>query len=94
MAGNEQVASEVAKNPSGIGYVGLAYTKVLGITVVAMDGVLPDKASVQSKKYPYARPNFFYTNGIPTGNVKKFVDFVLSPTGQSIVERVGFMPVN
>ena len=27
MAGNEQIAAEVAKNPNGIGYVGLAYVK-------------------------------------------------------------------
>src|SRR5438067_843806 len=27
MAGNEQIASEVGKNPAGIGYVGMAYTK-------------------------------------------------------------------
>src|SRR5437870_7489723 len=27
MAGNEQIASEVSKNPNGVGYVGLAYTK-------------------------------------------------------------------
>ena len=31
MAGNEQIASEVGKNPNGIGYVGLAYTKASGI---------------------------------------------------------------
>lgn len=94
MAGNEQIAAEVAKNPTGIGYVGLAYTKAEGIRVVAIDGLLPDKTSVQSKKYPYARPNFFYTNGEPTGEAKKFVEFVLSPAGQRIVEAVGFMPVN
>src|SRR3954462_6953637 len=27
LAGNEQIAAEVAKNPNGVGYVGLAYTK-------------------------------------------------------------------
>src|SRR6266403_77264 len=38
MAGNEQIASEVGKNPSGIGYVGLAYSKAQGIKVVPIDG--------------------------------------------------------
>ncbi len=94
MAGNEQIASEVAHNPNGIGYVALAYTKTPGIKVIAIDGVLPDKESVQSKKYPFARPNFFYTNGAPSGEAKKFIDFVLSAEGQRIVENVGFMPVN
>src|SRR5437660_5758131 len=31
MAGNEQIAAEVGKNPKGIGYVGMAYTKASGI---------------------------------------------------------------
>src|SRR3954451_19804959 len=30
MAGNEQIAAEVGKNPNGVGYVGLAYTKASG----------------------------------------------------------------
>jgi phosphate transport system substrate-binding protein len=58
MAGNEQIASEVAKNPNGIGYVGLAYIKAPGIKVVSIAGVMPSKETVVSKKYPYARPNF------------------------------------
>lgn len=93
MAGNEQIAAEVAKNPNGIGYVGLAYTKAPGIKVVAIEGALPSKESVQAKKYPYARPNFFYTNGEPSGEAAKFIDFVLSDNGQATVEKVGFVPI-
>src|SRR5260370_13422263 len=78
MAGNEQIASEVAKNPNGVGYVGLAYTKASGIKVVPTDGALPSKESVLGKAYPYARPTFYYTNGEPTGLAKEFVDFTIS----------------
>ena len=38
LAGNEQIAAEVAKNATGVGYVGLAYTKAPGIKVVPIDG--------------------------------------------------------
>src|SRR4051812_22881613 len=93
MAGNEQIASEVAKNPSGIGYVGLAYTNADGIKVVSVDGVLPNKETVLTKKYPYARPTFYYTNGEPTGEAAKFIDFTLSDEGQKIASKVGFVPV-
>jgi phosphate transport system substrate-binding protein len=92
MAGNEQIVSEVANNPNGIGYVGLAYIKEPGIHVVSIEGSLPDKESVLSKTYPYARPNFYYTNGEPTGEAAKFIEFTLSPAGQAIVEKVGFIP--
>src|SRR6201990_265027 len=38
MAGNEQIAAEVGKNPNGVGYVGLAYTKASGVKVMSIDG--------------------------------------------------------
>jgi phosphate transport system substrate-binding protein len=93
MAGNEQIASEVAKNPNGIGYVGLAYTSASGISVVSIDGVLPSRETVLSKKYPYARPTFFFTNGEPVGEAAKFIEFTLGAEGQKIVEKVGFVSI-
>ena len=93
MAGNEQITSEVGKNPNGIGYVGLAYIHDAGIKVVSIEGLLPDKASVLSKKYPYARPTFYYTNGDPTGEAAKFIEFTLSDEGQKIAEKIGFVSI-
>jgi phosphate transport system substrate-binding protein len=93
LAGNEQIVAEVAKNANGIGYVGLAYIKSPGIKVVAIDGLMPNKASIQSKTYPYSRPTFYFTNGEPAGKAKAFVDFTLSAKGQAIAEQVGFVTV-
>jgi phosphate transport system substrate-binding protein len=93
MAGNEQIAAEVAKNPSGIGYVGLAYTNVPGTKVVLIDGVAPTKENVQKRQYPYARPTYYYTNGKASGEAAKFIEFTLSDAGQKIAEKVGFVSV-
>jgi phosphate transport system substrate-binding protein len=98
MAGNEQIAAEVGKNPSGIGYVGIAYihapgVKVVGIVNSAGKLVLPSAETVHEKSYPYARPNFFYTNGEPTGLAADFIAYLLSEEGQAIVAKSGFVPV-
>ncbi len=93
MAGNEQIAAEVAKNPNGIGYVGLAYIHAEGIKVIAIDGVLPSKETVVAKKYPFARPTFYYTNGEPSGEAAKFIEFTLSDAGQAIAGKIGFVPI-
>jgi phosphate transport system substrate-binding protein len=93
MAGNEQIASEVGKNPSGAGYVGLAYTKAGGIKVMPIDGVAPSVQTVQGKTYPYARPTFYYTNGEPSGLAKEFLNFTIGPAGQKIAGQVGFVPI-
>jgi phosphate transport system substrate-binding protein len=93
MAGNEQIAAEVGKNPNGIGYVGMAYTKAKGAKVVSIDGATPSIKSVQEHSYPYWRPTFYYTNGEPGGLAKQFVDFTLSSAGQKIAAQVGFVPI-
>jgi phosphate transport system substrate-binding protein len=98
MAGNEQIAAEVGKNPSGIGYVGIAYTHAPGIKVIAVvnkEGklVLPSQETVQDKTYPYARPTFFYTNGEPVGIAAQFIEYVLSAEGQEMVTKSGFVAV-
>jgi phosphate transport system substrate-binding protein len=93
MAGNEQIAAEVGKNPNGVGYVGLAYTKAGGVKVVPVDGVAPSQQTVLAKTYPYARPTFYYTNGEPSGAAKQFLDYTTGPAGQKIVAQVGFVPI-
>jgi len=98
MAGNEQIAAEVGKNPSGIGYVGIAYThapgvKVVGIVLKDSKVVMPAAETVHDKSYPYARPNFFYTNGEPHGLAAQFIDYLLGAEGQDIVAKSGFVPV-
>jgi phosphate transport system substrate-binding protein len=93
MAGNEQIAAEVGRNPNGAGYVGMAYTKASGVKVVPIDGVAPSVKAVQDHSYSYWRPTFYYTNGEPGGLAKQFLDFTVSSAGQKIVAQVGFVPV-
>ena len=98
MAGNEQIAAEVGKNPSGIGYVGVAYVHAPGVKVVPIVNLagketVPTAESIRDKSYPYARPTFFYTNGEPTGLAAQFIDYLLSTEGQAIVAKSGFIPV-
>ncbi len=90
MAGNEQIASEVGANPNGIGYLGFAYAHAKGTKIVSIEGALPSTAEV--KKYPYARPTFLYTSGLPTGTTKQFIDFCFTASGEAIVTKVGFVP--
>ena len=90
MAGNEQIASEVASNPNGIGYVGLAYISTSGVKVLPVDGAQPD-----AKDYPLARPLYYLTNkSKPLSPIaQQFIDFSLSDEGQEIVKRVHFLSI-
>lgn len=90
MAGNEQIAQEVAKNKNGIGYVGLAYSKTPGTKTVTIDGV--EAVPQNAKKYAYARLCYLYAPDKPTAEAESFLNFVKSPAGQAIVQKVGFIP--
>lgn len=94
LAGNEQIADEVASNPLGIGYVGLAYMDLPGLKVLSINGHEPDPLAVSTGVYPYARPLFFVLRASPEREVvDQFVDFALSPMGQRLVAAVQFVPV-
>lgn len=93
MAGNEQIAAEVAKNPNGIGYVGLAYIKAEGVKALPIEGVELTDENVRTGKYPYSRETYFYTNGAPAGETKEFIDFTVGEEGQKIARQVGFVPI-
>jgi len=90
MAGNEQIAAEVASNPNGIGYVGLAYIYTPGVKVLPVEGIAPEAAG-----YPLARPLYYLINKgkamSPLAN--DFIGFTMSPEGQAIIKRVHFLPI-
>lgn len=90
MAGNEQIAQEVAKNKNGIGYVGLAYAKTPGTKAMNIDGVEP--VAKNAKNYAYSRLNYLYTGEKLTPEVESFLKYVETPAGQDIVRKVGFIP--
>lgn len=92
MAGNEQIASEVAENSNGIGYVGLAYAGKSGVKSTKVAGV---SAKPRNKaKYALSRKLFYYTDGKPTGEVGKFVQWATtSKEAAEVVDRVGFIPL-
>lgn len=89
-ASNQAGAQTVAQTPGGIAYVGFGYITPK-VKAVDVDGVKCTKQSILSKKYPLSRPLFMYTNGVPAGNVKKFIDFIKSDEGRKLVEEEGFI---
>ena len=55
--------------------------------------VLPSIATVNDKSYPIARDLYMYTAGQPTGAVKAYLDWIVSPEAQTIVANLGFVPI-
>jgi phosphate transport system substrate-binding protein len=96
---SEGIIAEVRQNPNAIGYDGLGYVpKDLKMIAIAKETggayVLPSIVTVNDKSYAIARDLYMYTNGEPTGIVKTYLDWILSPEAQQIVADIGFVPVS
>lgn len=90
---NGTVVQTVSKNKNAIGYIGIGYldkqTKALSV-----EGKTATAEAAKSKEWPLARELYFFTNGAPEGDVKRFVDYMLEPSkGQKFVRETGFVPV-
>jgi phosphate transport system substrate-binding protein len=97
MPGTASVVNAVSKEKFGIGYGGAAYAKGIKILKVKKDqgspAIMPELKTVTNGSYALARPLFFYLKSAPSGDIKSFVDFVLSPDGQAVASKVGYYPV-
>ncbi len=95
---SEGITVEVRQNPNAIGYDGLGYvTEDVKMVAVAEDTrsdyILPSAESVNSGRYPIARDLYMYTAGRPEGEVKEYLDWILSTEAQQIVKDLGFVPL-
>jgi phosphate transport system substrate-binding protein len=89
LPGTAAVVNAVSKDKNGIGYGGAAYGK--GIKHLSINGIEPTKENIASGKYPITRFLYMYLRNKPTGEIKKFIDWILSD-GQSIATEVGYFP--
>lgn len=96
MPGTAAVVNAVSKDKFGIGYGGAAYGKGIRELKVKKDAgstaYAPTAENVKSGVYPISRFLYLYTASRPTGAIKEYVDWILSPEGQDVVTKVGFFP--
>lgn len=97
LPGTAAVVNAVKKDENGIGYGGAAYAEGIVICKVKKDakspGVLASAETIKNDQYPISRYLFMYTKNRPTGQLKKFIDWILSPEGQKYVVEMGYFPV-
>ena len=107
MPGTSAVAEAVARDAGGVGFGGVAYFATnpkLRILKIAKDDkteaispLLPTGAinyeAIWTQAYPISRYLYVYSAGQPQGPVKTYVDWILGPEGQTIVEKIEYVPM-
>jgi len=92
------IIQSISQTKGAIGYVGLAYLnkEVKSIRVSYDAGknyTEPSFENARNKSYPIVRPLYYYYEVKNEGNVRPFIDYILSNEGQDIVQKVGYIPV-
>jgi len=107
MSGTSEVAEAVSKDKWGIGYGGVAYfAKIPSLRIVSIkktdDGPAvtpigadgrPDFDVVYSHSYGLYRNLYMYSGGEPQGEKRAYLDWILGPEGQKIVDEVEYVPL-
>ncbi len=97
MHGSKDVVDLVAHTPCAIGYSGFAFATPevkMPCLIVGEDAscVSPSMETALNGSYPISRPLLMYTPGDPVGEVRKYLDWVLSQEGQCIMLELGYTP--
>ena len=101
VSGMGGIISEVAqyKNyKNAIGYTFRYYsTEMVGndeIKLLEIDGIAPTVENIRNGTYPITSEFYAVTANAENPNVQELLDWIVSPQGQALVEKVGYVPLS
>lgn len=96
LPGTAAVVNAVKKDVNGIGYGGAAYAVGVKYAKVKKDNssiaYIPTLETIGKGEYPITRYLYMYLKNRPSGEIKKYIDWILSTDGQAVVTEVGYFP--
>ena len=97
LPGTAAVVNAVSKDKNGIGYGGAAYAKGVKHCAVKKDdksqAYMATAETIKLNQYPISRYLYMYLCNRPTGEIKAYIDWILSAEGQKLVTEIGYFPV-
>ncbi|MGR3218443.1 MAG: phosphate ABC transporter substrate-binding protein [Candidatus Anammoxibacter sp.] len=93
---NNEEQTKIALSDTAIGMLSVAWinndVKGIGINVEG-EIIEPTIGNIRNGTYPISRDLNLITNGEPEGLVKEFINYILKPEGQKIVEESGYVAI-
>ena len=106
LQGTAALGEAIARDIKGIGYGGVGYfaeRKDVKILHIKKDADSPAISPSENGKvnyeaiwngsYSISRYLYCFTNGQASGELKNYIDFILSPEGQKLVESMEYIPL-
>lgn len=82
----------VADDPNAIGYISLGLVNEK-VKTLKISGIEASLKNIENGDYQLVRPFLFVFKSEPAGEIKSFVEFVLSEKGQELLAKEGLIPV-
>lgn len=86
-----KLIEQIEQDKYAIGYGGIGFTGK--IEHAKVEGIDPTEENVRNDLYPLSRYLYFYTLKNPDGEVKRFIDWVLSRQVQNLIKKAGYVPI-
>jgi len=86
------IVQTVGSTEHSIGYISLGSMND-NVNAVKVEGVAPSHDTVLDGSYVISRPFILITGRTLSEQAQAFIDFILGPEGQAIVDESGFVPV-
>jgi phosphate transport system substrate-binding protein len=83
----------VEKTPEAFASTGFDSAQKRNVKMVAVNGVVPTRASIIAGKYPYKRYLYLVTTEVTKPEVARFIEFALSRKGQKLIASYGTIPL-
>ncbi|KOS67764.1 phosphate ABC transporter substrate-binding protein [Lysinibacillus contaminans] len=91
-SGNGNIKTTVAMNKHAIGFISFEYVDE-SVSTMDINGVQAKAENVLAGQYELSRPFLFVHKEDVPGSAKQFMEFILTPEGQKIVESAGAIPL-
>jgi len=97
LPGTAAVVSAVVNDKFGIGYGGVAWDKGVRALPIRKDdksaAIEPTVDNIIKGAYPISRELYWFFNGVPSGDMKQFLNWALSDEGQKIAQATDYVPL-
>ncbi|MBF0137226.1 MAG: PstS family phosphate ABC transporter substrate-binding protein [Magnetococcus sp. DMHC-1] len=92
---SRELIQHVASDPCALGFTAMAFVSAKVKTLCLFQGsdrscIAPSRETITARTYPLTRPLYLYTLGEPKGDHLTFVNWVMGPTGQKLLQLAGF----
>ncbi|MGE8035664.1 phosphate ABC transporter substrate-binding protein [Lysinibacillus sp. NPDC093692] len=91
-SGNGNIKTTVAMNKHAIGFISFEYVDE-SVSTMDINGVQAKAENVLAGQYELSRPFLFVHKEDVPESAKQFMEFILTPEGQKIVESAGAIPL-